>query len=119
MNRLKAAALVRQHRYRLSKESDYAVARRAEHAYANVAAVMSIIAVCWMNSDGALVFRVLPPVFILAFAGFCYWRSQQFAMIRHEFEDRWPQNISDLDSNMGPQSEANKTLRATAAKPRS
>jgi len=98
MDTVRASALIRQHRYWLSKESDYAVARHAEHAYAHVAASMCVIAVGWVANGGSPLLRFMPSILALVFASFCYWRSQQFVKIRREFETRWPQNLSDLDA---------------------
>ena len=108
MDKNKAAALIGQHRRSWrSIESDYAIARRAEHVYSNVAWIMSVISLYWASrTSGSLLFHGVMAVLTLAFAGFCFWRSRRFMEIRQKFEDSWPQNISDLDAKRDSRSAA-------------
>ena len=102
MDKQKAEALIRQHRYRWSKESDYAVARRAEHTYTNLAITMLFLSMIsnttsLSHTGGWLLLAFVPAALTFGFSCFCYWQSQRFSDIRRRFEDSWPQNFEELD----------------------
>jgi len=105
MDRRKAKALIQQHRYWMSKETDYAIARRAEHGWTSGSLMMTTMAMSWMIHDGSLLMRFVPPVIMLVFASLSWRRSQQFMKIREEFEECWPQNYSDLDGKADTKTE--------------
>ena len=111
MDKNKAAALIRQHRrHWMSSASDYSIARRAEHVYTNVVVMMLSLMVWLFTLDSSLLFRWVMVVLILCFVGFGCKRVRQFREIRREFEETWPQNLSDLDSRQRP----NKSPEPTA-----
>ena len=105
MDKQKALALIQPHRKWLSKESDYAIARRVEHGYTHAATGMTIFGLYCVFYVGGMYFHLAGVAFFL-FSCFCYWRSSQFMEIRQLFEDSWPQNFKDLDEKTDSKSAA-------------
>jgi hypothetical protein len=105
----KAARLVRQHREEWrSDDSDYAIARRAEHLYTNVVVMMVSLMSCLFIGSNSLLFRFVSIVLILSFAWFCSRRVIQFREIRRQIEDALPtdQFTTGSFSNVNHQNES-------------
>jgi hypothetical protein len=104
MNRRKAVALIQQHRKWLTKESDYAIARRVECGCTNLASSFTISGVFLgmhgVSAQSISDFVSLGAAATCLISAFLYaWRASQFRKIRAEFEDSWPQNFSELDES--------------------
>jgi hypothetical protein len=85
MNKLKATALIDQHRRRWrSQGSDDAIARRAERTYLGLALMNACMAAAFaalFHASGPLP-RIALPVSCLIAGAIYYWQSRRFTQIR-------------------------------------
>lgn len=112
MDRQKAQALIQKHRKRFCRDSDVVIARDAEHKYSSCAMFMSIFGLAQFvgvdheieHADSTMaLMSITLGILNLGFSFFAYAQSLKFRNIRQEFEDKGPQNFSDIDGKPNSQ----------------
>jgi hypothetical protein len=110
MDRKQAEALIRRERKMYCRDSDYVIARDAEHKYsAGAMGMLGAMILPVLNLEPAIdkshfMLVAVQIGCLLVFLGlhvFSLRQSRKFREVRQQFEDHGPQNFSDLQEATG------------------